>query len=233
MAVHWKDYQEEAASFFRSIGLNASTDAPVKGVRTSHDIDVLVKSVHAGFDITWIVECKHWKTPVSKLHVLALREIVQDIGADRGILLSEEGFQSGAVEAATLTNVQVTSLAQLTASATNDIYMMRLQDLFNRIEDCSDRYWDIPKDQRIEQGLRSDVGVVGYSGARAVELARDLLSRAFRGRYPFKSEALAAMVEPRLPEQFSSAQEVFSIVEPIVIELEQRLKRYEEANRST
>jgi restriction system protein len=151
MAVHWKDYQEEAASFFRSIGLNASTDAPVKGVRTSHDIDVLVKSVHAGFDITWIVECKHWKTPVSKLHVLALREIVQDIGADRGILLSEEGFQSGAVEAATLTNVQVTSLAQLTASATNDIYMMRLQDLFNRIEDCSDRYWDIPKDQRIEQ----------------------------------------------------------------------------------
>src|SRR5688572_30087925 len=107
MAVDWKDYQEEAASFFRSIGLNASTDASVKGVRTSHNIDVLVKSVHAGFDITWIVECKHWKTRVSKLHVLALREIVQDIGADRGILLSEEGFQSGAVEAATLTNVQV------------------------------------------------------------------------------------------------------------------------------
>jgi hypothetical protein len=37
--------------------------------------------------------------------VLALRQIVTDVGADRGILLSEKGFQSGAVEAATLTNV--------------------------------------------------------------------------------------------------------------------------------
>jgi hypothetical protein len=35
-------------------------------------------------DIVWIVECKHWKTAVSKLHVLDLREIVSDIGADRG-----------------------------------------------------------------------------------------------------------------------------------------------------
>src|SRR5215469_13423487 len=35
-----------------------------------------------------------------KLHVLALREIVTDFGTDRGILVSESGFQAGAVEAA-------------------------------------------------------------------------------------------------------------------------------------
>ena len=93
------------------LGLNAVTDVTVKGVRTSHDLDVLVTSHYVGFDITWLVECKHWKTPVNKLHVLALREIVSDVGADRGILLSESGFQSGAIEAANLTNIQVTSLA--------------------------------------------------------------------------------------------------------------------------
>src|SRR5688572_5826143 len=103
----WKEYQEAAALYFRSLGLEAATDVAVRGVRTSHDIDVLVKSHHVGFDITWIVECKNWKTPISKLHVLALREIVSDLGADRGILLSESGFQSGAREAANLTNVQV------------------------------------------------------------------------------------------------------------------------------
>ena len=92
MTIAWKEYQEEAASFFRSLGLDASTDVTVEGVRTTHDIDVLVKSHHVGFEITWLVECKHWKTPVSKLHVLALREIVADVGADRGILLSEAGF---------------------------------------------------------------------------------------------------------------------------------------------
>ncbi len=61
----WKQYQEDAATYFRSLGLNASTDVTVKGVRSNHDIDVLVTSHYVGFDVTWIVECKCWKTPGS------------------------------------------------------------------------------------------------------------------------------------------------------------------------
>lgn len=91
----WNRYQEEVASFFRSLGLEAETNATVQGIRTSHDIDVLVCSSHVGFDLIWIVECKHWGKRVSKLHVLALREIVADVGADRGILMAESGFQQG------------------------------------------------------------------------------------------------------------------------------------------
>lgn len=37
MASNWKDYQEETAEFFRSLGLTASTDVTMKGVRTKHD----------------------------------------------------------------------------------------------------------------------------------------------------------------------------------------------------
>ncbi len=128
----WQMYQEEAASYFRSLGLDASVDATTRGVRTSHDIDVLVKSTYVGFEITWIVECKNWQTAVSKLHVLALREIVADLGADRGILLSEEGFQSGAREAANLTNVQVTSIVEMRETASSSIQAMRLRDLYDR-----------------------------------------------------------------------------------------------------
>jgi hypothetical protein len=115
--AEWSDYQEEVAKFFRSIGLQADTNVTLEGVRTSHDIDVVVRTNHVGFGLLWLVECKHWKTAVSKLHVLALREIVSDLGADRGILMSESGFQSGAQEAAQLTNVQLTSLAELTVTA--------------------------------------------------------------------------------------------------------------------
>src|SRR5476649_2559669 len=100
MMPPWKEYQQEAADFFRSLGLTASTDITLQGVRTTHDIDVLVTIDVAGFDVRWIVECKYWKTAVTKLHVLALREIVSDLGADRGIVLCEMGFQKGAVEAA-------------------------------------------------------------------------------------------------------------------------------------
>src|SRR5690349_12216101 len=120
MATDWSDYQEEAASLFRSMGLDATTNETLTGVRTKHDIDVVVRSHHAGFEITWLVECKHWNSRVKKLHVLALREIVSDTGADRGILLAEAGFQSGAVEAANLTNVRVTSLENLRTTAGNE-----------------------------------------------------------------------------------------------------------------
>lgn len=230
MAEAWKDYQEEAAAFFRSLGLAAETNVTVKGVRTSHDVDVLVKAQYVGFEVTWIVECKHWKSRVSKLHVLALREIVSDVGADRGILLSESGFQSGALEAATLTNVQVTSLAHLSVSSENDVFTMRLRDLHTRIEDCSDRYWDIPKDERIKHRLRADVGEFDYSGDRKIELVRDLLSRAFRGSFPFQTEAWEAYIHDDIPTIYHSPQEVFSVTEPIVDELDAKLRAYE-ANR--
>jgi hypothetical protein len=219
----WKDYQEEAAKFFRSLGLDASTDVTIQGVRTKHDVDVLVKSHHYGFDVTWIVECKRWKEPVSKLHVLAFREIVTDTGADRGILLAEAGFQSGAVEAANLTNVQVTSLAGLNVTAREQISAVRLRELHERVERCNARYWEIPKDKRIEDGLRPDFGNIFYSGARIIDLCRDLLSRGSLGRFPFRSEELAVYLMPKLQQDFLSTTQVVQTVDELVQELETKL----------
>lgn len=223
----WKKYQEDAAAYFRSLGLNASTDVTVKGARTSHDIDVLVTSHYVGFDITWLVECKCWKTPVNKLHVLALREIVSDVGADRGILLSESGFQSGAKEAASLTNIQVTSIADVRESASNSIYAMRLRDLYDRVGICKDRYWDIPKSERINYGLRADVGEHDYSGARVIDMCVDLLTRAFRGSYPFQSEDIGVFIQFGKNKNFESPQEIVEFLEHKVSELEKKLDSYE------
>jgi restriction system protein len=224
MATDWNDYQEEAALLFRSMGLDAETNVTLHGVRTDHDIDVVVKSHHAGFDVTWLVECKHWKTPVSKLHVLALREIVSDIGADRGILLCESGFQSGAIEAANLTNVQVTSLENVLATAGGDISAMRLRELYDRVEICQQQYRSLSKDFRIEHGLREDVGVYGYSGARLIEMSLNLITRAFRGIYPFKSDDQDTFFEFEKGKLYSSAQEVIEILEPKINDLEIKLR---------
>ena len=224
----WKKYQEDAAAYFRSLGLNAATDVAVKGVRTSHDVDVVVTSHYVGFDITWLVECKHWKTPVNKLHVLALREIVSDVGADRGILLSESGFQSGAIEAANLTNIQVTSIADMRESASNSIYAMRLRDLYDRVGICKDRYWEIPKEERIKYGLRPDVGEHDYSGARVIDMCTDLLTRAFRGIYPFQSEEIEAFIQFGRDKSFESPNEIIELVEQKISELEEKLNHYEQ-----
>jgi hypothetical protein len=227
MANSWNEYQEEAAAFFRSLGLDAQLDVTVRGVRTSHDIDVLVKSHHIGFNVTWIVECKYWKNRVSKLHVLALREIVADVGVDRGIILSEAGFQSGAIEAATLTNVRVTSLADIRVTASSEILAMRLRELYDRVKACREQYWNIPKDERIAHGLRPPVGAVGYSAINVMDLAGDLLTKAFRGTYPIHSETLAAMVIPGFLRQFTTAEDLITALEPMISELEIRFKQYE------
>jgi hypothetical protein len=85
------------------------------------------------------------------------------------------------------------------------------------------QYWDLPKDRRIEHGLRSDVGELGYSGARVLELCGDLVTRAFRGVYPFQSDTLLSFITFGKDKQFGSAEEVVSIVAPMVEELEQKL----------
>lgn len=224
MATDWDDYQEETAALFRSMGLDAATNVTIQGVRTTHEVDVVVKSHHAGFDVMWLVECKHWKSAVSKLHVLALREIVADTGSDRGILLCEAGFQSGAIEAARLTNVLVSSLENVRLTAGSDLASMRLRELFDRVESCRQQYWDISKGERIAKGLRAEVGDWGYSAARSIEICVELLTRAFRGTYPFGAESLQTLVEFCKDRQFQSAQEVIATILPMVEDLETRLK---------
>lgn len=223
MAEAWSDYQDEAAEFFRSLGLEAATNVTVQGVRTKHDVDVLVKSRHGGFEVTWVVECKHWRSRVSKLHVLALREIVTDLGADRGILLSESGFQSGAAEAAALTNVHLTSLADSRKTASAEVYAMRLRELYDRLETCRVKYWDIPKRDRIEGGLRPDVFDHGYSGASVISFAEDLLRKGLRGSYPFETHAMWRHAIEGAPEVIGSVEDLYARLAPMLDELEARL----------
>jgi len=223
MAADWSDYQEEAAEFFRSLGLEAATNVTIKGVRTSHDIDVLVKSRHAGFEITWIVECKHWKSRISKLHVLGLREIIADTGADRGVLLAENGFQSGAAEAAALTNVHLTSLSAARREASTEVFNMRLTELYDRVEKCRERYWDIPKGARIDYGLRPDSYESGYSGAAIISLTEDILRKAFRGNYPFEADYMWRSAAHNKSDIFNSVEETIGFLEPVIHTLESKL----------
>jgi restriction system protein len=224
--AEWSDYQEEVARFFRSIGLQADTNVTLKGIRTSHDIDVVVRSNHVGFDLLWLVECKHWKTAVSKLHVLALREIVSDLGADRGILMAENGFQSGAQEAAQLTNVQLTSLAELTTTASDALGKAQLHTLQERVAKCREQYWDLDRDTRIKYGLRDDPGG-GYSGFHVLQILDAALTSASRGQLPVIGtapfgEIAIAMADPKL-RAAKTLNELLEHLEPMVADLEVRL----------
>ena len=208
MASDWNDYQEEVAQFFRSLSMSADTNVTLHGARTSHDFDVVVRSKHAGFEILWLIECKHWKSPVSKLHVLGLREIVAELGADRGIILCEAGFQAGAIEAANLTNVQVSSLAALSLDTKSEITAMRLRDISERVALAKSLYWDLDKYYRIKVGLRGEGLEPSYSGHLVIQYSEIVLGEALRHRYPIQIGKLGELIDPGLPETYQNFDEV-------------------------
>ncbi len=113
----WHDYQEQAAEFFRTLGMDANVDERLEGARGQHDVDVVVRETRVGIEQLWVVECKLWRRSVDKEPVAALVHIAQDVGADRGIMLSEKGFQPGAIRLALSSNITLTSLADLKESA--------------------------------------------------------------------------------------------------------------------
>jgi hypothetical protein len=108
-----RDYEDQTAAFFRGLGCDVNVRARIKGARATHTVDVWVVFARFGLCSKWVVECKCWQTNVPKEKVLALKALVEDVGADRGILVSQMGFQSGAVRAAELTNIHLTGLDDL------------------------------------------------------------------------------------------------------------------------
>ena len=102
---NWREYQEAVAEVFRRLGCRADVDKTVTGARGSHEIDVYVTLEKFGQECRWIIQCKLWSRPVDKSVVQTLQSIVQNVGADRGVIFCENGFQSGANTAAQHTNV--------------------------------------------------------------------------------------------------------------------------------
>ncbi len=111
---NWREYQVETSKVFQALGYSTEIEARVKGARAIHDIDVFVTFLQHGIDCSWVVECKFWNTQkVPKEKIAALKYIVDDVGADRGIIISEKGFQPCAYDAARFSNITlVTSLKE-------------------------------------------------------------------------------------------------------------------------
>lgn len=138
--MNWREYQEEVSNFFNSIGTSAKTNVQIDGVRGRHDVDVLVNLKHFGIEVLWIIECKLWKTSVPKEKVLTLQQILLDVGADRGFLMSESGFQSGAIKSANSSNITLSSIAELQDSAKEELLKLKLRYISLKLEDLTKRY---------------------------------------------------------------------------------------------
>jgi hypothetical protein len=187
----WFDFQEEIKDYFCSIGADAETNKRLLGVRTSHDVDIFVQIKFLGEDLVWLVEAKHWNSPVTKLHVLSLRTIVDDTGADRGFIVSSAGFQKGAYEAADKTNVKLKTFDELKADTSAYVEAEILKTYDKRLTLIEDRYWSHEKRTRIQYGLRHELADFSsqFSGQQMLLTARAALESAKSRHYPIDVES--------------------------------------------
>jgi len=148
----WQQYQNAVAAFLSQLGFNVRIDEPIQGARARHKLDVTARMSVAGVDQLWVIECKSWKRPVPKERVLTFLGIVDDVGADRGLLFSESGFQAGAVRAAQKTNVTLTGLADFEQNSSFEISSTKAKALDERIAKIMRDFaavWDLPESERL------------------------------------------------------------------------------------
>jgi len=103
----WQDYEEavfqECERVYRfhnaEIVKNAHIEGRYSGV--NRQIDVLVRLCEGGKVIsTILVECKHYKQKINVKIVESFIGCLEDVGADKGIIVSENGFSRAAINRA-------------------------------------------------------------------------------------------------------------------------------------
>ncbi|MDK9778986.1 MULTISPECIES: restriction endonuclease [unclassified Vibrio] len=200
-------FQEEIKDYFESLGTYAETNVTLSGARGDHDIDVLVKTKFLGRDVTWVIEAKKWKYNVSKEKVLALITIIQDIGADRGFIISEKGFQKGAIKSAENTNITLTTFEDLKEETKAFIDTEILKQYEERYKLLYARYFSHPKETRKDYDLRHDFSFTApFSGNTQLSYIGKVLDAVKERKYPIASDTgLAVTAGEKQIEDFQQA----------------------------
>lgn len=107
MDISWKEFEEEVflecERVFNSQGTEVIKNEYVVGRYSGvqRQIDVIIRQHNDGEDInTCVVECKHYAKKINVKIVDSFIGCLEDVGANKGILVSEKGFTKAAINRA-------------------------------------------------------------------------------------------------------------------------------------
>jgi hypothetical protein len=139
----WSALQDMVGRLFEELGCETAVGMRVENVRGTKEIDVYVRDVAIAPPSTYLVECKLWKRAVPQEVVHAFRTVMADAGAHRGFIVSSQGFQEGAFEAAANTNIDLVTFREL-QSIFADRWRISMGERFLPLGDQLFPYWDFP-----------------------------------------------------------------------------------------
>lgn len=108
----WQDLEELVTAFLCECGMDARRQVTLELPRGAVDVDVIAEEAVDGIVHQTICECKNWETNIPRAVVHAFRTVMQETGAHRGYIVSRVGFQTGAIEAAEATNIELVTFEQ-------------------------------------------------------------------------------------------------------------------------
>lgn len=153
----WEEYQIKVSEVLAEFGFATEVEEVIEGARGRHEVDVTARIRYAGVDQLWIVECKRWKRPVPKERVLAFASIIDDVGADRGLIFAEGGFQAGAVRASRNSSITLTNLTDFISNSANELSSIKVSGLTRRIAELENKFhsiWDLDAAERTRVNSR-------------------------------------------------------------------------------
>ncbi|MFM0158346.1 restriction endonuclease [Paraburkholderia sediminicola] len=102
---NWRDLQTGVQRIFRNVGLRADFEVDLQTPRGSVNVDVLAVDVRSVDKIRYIVECKNWGNAVPQSVVHSFTTVMQETGANIGLIISKQGLQQGAKRYTQNTNI--------------------------------------------------------------------------------------------------------------------------------
>ncbi|MFJ9251103.1 restriction endonuclease [Streptomyces sp. NPDC101776] len=170
----WEEYQVKVSEILTEFGFATEVEEVIEGARGKHEIDVTARIRYAGIDQLWIVECKKWKRPVPKERVLAFASITDDVGADRGLIFAEGGFQAGAIRTSRNSSITLTNLTDFVSNSATELSSIKVGGLVRRIAELENKFhsiWNLNTTERNRVNSR-------YIGPEAFGLKQPIAVRA-------------------------------------------------------
>lgn len=106
---NWRELEIKVTEIFSQCGFKADNNVEIKTVRGTVNVDVLAIDNNITPNTTILIECKYWNTNIPQTVIHSFRTIVNDYGANHGLIISRNGFQSGSYEAVKNTNIKLLS----------------------------------------------------------------------------------------------------------------------------
>lgn len=103
----WQDLQSLVAGVLEQCGCKVEIEKKIATARGEVEVDVYAEEEVKGRQNVILCECKHWKARIPQNVIHGFRTVMGDVGANVGYIVGTSGFQSGAFNAADMTNVEL------------------------------------------------------------------------------------------------------------------------------